>query len=411
MTDTAKKKRWLTGFGLYFIVPVFSIGAGIITTVFVGQLLFSSLTLPWLITFLAIAFTAEAAVAFYFYKDSVPEALIQIFLGDLFKDLNSLQKIILVLGLLSILGGGFAFVALMYTSGMTAFTTVFSLMGVSVAPALITSIAIFFAVLGGFAFSSLLLKWVVVAIKDNVHQQIAKFFQEMFARDEKKLLAQQILEVSCKLLFLLLVISIAVVGTIALLATMQIKLCAFLLLLPNADPFACQIASSVIVFGLASISRLPWKLRALCTVFIKLGEWIGYGIFRLGLWIATTLKCYTLPEAQKIETPDPIVLTVREGASYTAKAIAAVVHGFNVGSLGESGGGALLADVITHADTSLPPETAEKIGQGIAMATSGLMATTIAICQFQFFTKTSVEEEEECASKTSMPVVPAKADM
>ena len=258
------KERRLRIFGKWFITPIYAIGHGLITTVAAsGVVWLASLTLPWLIPILIAIFLAETLVSIYLFKDSVPETLVNIFLHNIFEGLSRPKQILLAMGLISAAGGGVALAALVYTSGMNAFTSILALFSISAPPVVLMITAGFLAAVAFFALSSLLIKWIRYAIKNDIHKKIAEFFQEILVRDPKKLLAQQILEGVFKLLFVFGIIAITVIGTIATLGTMQKGLFAFLALIPSANLLACKISSIIIAYALMGSSRLPWILQTI----------------------------------------------------------------------------------------------------------------------------------------------------
>ena len=414
MAVPTPKERWLRIFGRWFITPIYAIGHGLITTVAASGIVWlASLALPWLIPILIAVFLAETLVSIYLFKDSVPETLINIFLHNIFEGLSRPKQVLLAMGLISAAGAGVALAALVYTSGMSAFTSALAFLGISAPPVALIITAGFLAFVAFFALFSLLTKWIRYAIKNDIHEKIAEFFQELFIRDPQKLLAQQILENVFKLVFVFGIMAITIVGTIATLGTMQKGLFAFLSLIPSANLLACKISSIIIAYALMGSSRLPWILQTICSISAKIGEYVGYGIFRAGLFIAITLDLLSESEttlmSEEIEketkstekswaesTPLEKVLFVLGCA---IKVLAALIHGFSFGALAQSGGGEVIGSVLNMT---------EDVAKTTAFLTGAGMSSTIAAGTF-FAPATSSEEsppppqQETSSDKESTP--------
>jgi hypothetical protein len=402
--STAEKARRLRYFG-WFITPVFAIGHGIITTVSVSGLAFlAPLGLPWLAPILIAIFIAETLVSIYLFKEAVPETLINIFLYDIFDNLSKPKKVLLVVGLISAAGAGIALAALIYVSAIKAFTSIAIFVGVSTSAVGLMIPAGFLAVVAFFALSTLLIKWIRIAIRDDLHLQAVQFFKDIFTRNEEKLLAQQILEGIFKLLFVFSIIALTFVGTIAILGTMRKGLFSFLTLIPNANILACKISSGIIVYGLMAVSRFPWALRSVCVVFAAIGEFIGYAIFRTGLFIVTTFDLYLLPEknvcieasVKEEKTESTLLDIVWLVLTCTLKILATLVHSLSSGALAQSGGGAVISDALTQLDLPLSPSVIEDLGQTSSIVAGAIMSGGIAASGFfaQSFPEKAVRSEK-----------------
>lgn len=397
MASQTLKELWLRRFGKWVIVSGYSIGTGIITAVAASSLAFlSALALPWLIPILIAIFLAETFVCIYLLKDAVPDTLVDLLLNNPFADLSRPKQILLGLGLFSALGAGVAMGGLTYVATATTIASIFAVMSVAAPPVALILIGSVFALIAFFAATTLLFKWISIAIKKDFHLQILEFFKEIFTRDENKLLAQQILEGTFKLLFTFAIIAITIVGTIATLGSMNKGLMTFLTLIPNANILACKIASAIIAYALMGISRMPWALRSVCVVFSKLGEMVGYGIFRIGSFMAAILDIHALPTAEplSLETEPLSVQTETQAtktsltdkiylvASYIAKFLATLVHGFCLGALAQDGGAEVLSDAMTDLHFPLAPDAIQETGETTAILTGVIMSAALGAAAF-----------------------------
>ena len=380
-----QKELWLRRLGTWVVVSGYSVGTGIITAVAASGLAFlAPLALPWLIAILIGVFLGETVVCIYLLKDTVPDTLVDLLLNDPFADLSRPKQILLALGLFSALGAGLAMGGLTYISGVTAIASAFAVIGIAAPPIALILIASLFAIIVFFAIATLLFKWISVAIKKDFHLQIRDFFKEIFTRDEKKFLAQQILEGTFKLLFTFAIVAITIVGTIAMLGSMNRGLLSLLALIPNANLLACTIASSIIAYALTGISRLPWALRSVCVVFAKLGEMVGYAFFCAGNFIVHALNKLMLPTAtlniQTIENEEIKVNPENEivlAASNIIKFLAMTIHGLCLGALAQNDG-QVLSDIMTDLRFPLAPDAIQQTGEISATVADGIMAIGIA---------------------------------
>lgn len=381
------KNSWLV-FGKFFVTPIFAVGSGIITTVSVSLLSFvAALPLVWLVILLSAVFISETIISIYLFKKSVPETLISVFSNrDIFKGLSTHKKILLALGMFSALGGGLALGALTYTSGVVAINTVLDLMGLSFLHVSIGLSAIL-ALVGFIAFSSLLIKWISVAIKNDAHKKMIAFFKETTEQDATKTNAQRVLEKSFKTVFVVVVVLVTVVGTIATLGTMQKGLIATFLLVPEANPSAAVVTAGVIAFGLMGVARLPWALQSVCGFFAKMGESVGYYIYKAGCRICgISTEQASLPENQPKQESQ-----VAKPLTSMGKISAVLIHGFSFGAIAKNGGGEVIRNLLmdTHLVTSYT--AAENIGQIASLSAGALMA--IGIGGFTLFLASEKKSE------------------
>lgn len=409
--EADKQHAGLRKFGRWFITPFYAIGSSVITTVAVSALsLLAGLSLPILIPILAAVFLAEGAVAAYLFKDSVPETLIAVFgARNIFKDLSRKQKIILGLGMLCALGGGLSLAALTYTSGVTAVAAVLALFSVACPPVGI-AVAGILAAVAFVALSSLFVKWIAHAIKTDIHKQVGEFFKKIFTRDPSVPLEQQALEGFFKVLFTFSIVAITIVGTIATLGTMQKGLTAFLGLIPSANQLACKVAAGIIAFGLMGSARLPLVMQSVCTVFAKIGEFVGNSIYKAGagLGLFTAAK----PEPAIVDAANDAAKsteteTKKSGSwlSTIAKVGAVLLHGVSFGALAKSGGAAVITDIVEKTHISTTTTTAVDIGQTASMASGGLMAGGIAGFTL-FLPKPASKTKQQVEEKTVEPSTP-----
>ena len=123
------------------------------------------------------------------------------------------------------------------------------------------------------------------------------------------------------------------------------------------------------------------------SISAKIGEYVGYGIFRVGLFIATTLDLLStdetalMTEESKVQTE----LAEKSAAENTlsdkvlflfacvVKALAALVHGFSFGSLAQSGGSEVIGSVLN---------VSEDVAKTTAFLTGAGMSATIAAGTF-----------------------------
>jgi len=375
--------KWWRRFGKWIVTPIYAIGSGVITIVAVSHLSFiAGLALPWLIPVLALVFLAETAVATYLFKDTVPETLISLFAKrNIFQGLSRNQKIVMGIGIFCALGGGFALGALTVTSGMAAVGAILGLFSVACPPVGI-AVGATLGLVALISYTSLLIKWISVAIENDMHKEIKRFFVDIFTRDPDKSLTQQSLEKFFKLLFSVSIVAITVVGTVATLGTMQKGLTAFLSLIPRANALAVGIAASIVSYALMGVARLPWILSSVCKVFSYVGENIGYGIYRAGCAAAKLLFNYSAPVVKK-ETAEH-KQGIKETLSTGAKVLAALIHGFSFGALAKSGGGSVIGGIIKDAE----------IGEIAAMTSGSAMATSVAVSTLFFKVPAKVVDEQ-----------------
>lgn len=372
----------LRRFGKYFITPVFSIGSGIISIAACYFLpFFASLTLPWLIISLSAVFIAEFIVHVAFFKNSVPDTLIDIFIHDIFKDLSPKKKILLSIGLIFALGGGLALAAL--TSNSVQFTLgKFCMFAFSTATPVwaLIFIAGFLAAVALFAYTCLLAKYISLAIKHNIHEKIAIFFKKIFTRNKDIPLVKQVFEGFFQLLLVTFILVITIIGTISLLGTMQKHLLKFLMLIPQANELACKVASIGIIYGLTGPARLPFALESVCSVFSRLGKTIGYLIYRTGLFLFLIFPhlfetATNRIEAEKISYIDDVKNRLQIPDNFKTistdilKLVIMIIHGLSFGALAKNGGTEALEDTL-----AIPHETAEIL----SVTTAPIMASTIA---------------------------------
>lgn len=404
----------LRKFGKWVVTPFYAIGSSVITTVAVSALPWlAGLALPILIPILAAAFLAEGAVAAYLFKDSVPETLIAVFgARNIFKGLSTKQKIVLGLGMFAALGGGLSLAALTYTSGVTAIAAVLGLCSVAFPPIGI-AVAGVLAVVAFVALSSLFVKWIAHAIKTDIHKQVAEFFKKIFTRDPSISLAQQALEGFFKVFFTVSIVAITIVGTIATLGTMQKGLTAFLGLIPSANQLACQVAAGIIAFGLMGSARLPLVMQSVCTVFSKIGEFVGNSIYKAGAGLGLFPPVKPQPalvDAANIAAKPSENKKSGSWFSTIAKVSAVLLHGISFGALAKSGGAAVITDIVKETHISTTTSTAVDIGQTASMVSGGLMAGGIA--GFTLFlpkpVPKAVQPEEDKTFEPAVPVVAPK---
>lgn len=382
--------KGLKFFGKWIVTPLFAIGSSIITTIAVSSLpAFAGFSIPLMMAILAATFLAEVMFNIYLFKDSVPETLLELSSGNIFRNQSSLKKIMLGLGIFCALGGGLSLGALTYISGVTAFTAVLGLLSLSV-PFLAMTSAALLAVMGLFAITGLFIKWIGHAIKNDLHKQIPSFFTEIFTRDLRKHIAQQILEGVFKLLFTGIFIALTVVGSIAILGTMQKGLYNFLSLIPKANVLAVKIASGVISYGLMGIARTPWVLQSLCNVSYVIGDWTGKKIYGGIVAITKLFK----KEQQLPNVYDNSNHTEEGAISSIVKITAVLVHGFCFGALAKSGGGNVLASVLKT--FKVPSSSASDLGQTAALVSGGMVA--VGTSTFAFFPQLKPQNVEKVAA-------------
>lgn len=378
-TNIPESELYLRRFGKWFITPAFAFGSGVISVAACYFLpFFASLSFPFLIIILSGVFIAEFAVHVAFFKDSVPDTLVDIFINDIFEGLSPKKKILLGIGLVIALGGGLALAGLIFNSVQ------FILLGFSTATPLGVLIPIggFLAIVALFAYTSLLTKYIARAIKDNLHETIARFFKEIFTRNEKIPLTQQVFEGFFQLLFLTFILLVTIIGTISLLGTMQKHLLKFFMLIPKANELACKIASFAIIYGLTGPARLPFALKSVCSIFSRLGKITGYLIYRTGLFLFEVLNnlfVNSFADARNLIAENGIAYLddVKKGCeiSDSVKIIlfklgAMIIHGLSFGALAKDAGTAVLEDTL-----SIPNEIAEALSGPTAV----IMASTIAV--------------------------------
>jgi hypothetical protein len=375
---TTNLEKKLKFFGRWIVTPFYAIGSGTLTTVAVSSLSFiAGLALPYLIPILAVIFLAETIVSIYFFKDSVPETLSNLFVTNIFKNLSPIKRILLGIGLFSALGAGLSLGALTFTSGTVAVAAILGLASLS-CPPVGMAIAGILALVGFIAITSLFIKWISNAIKNDIHKQIAAFFKTQFTRDRDKYLVQQILEVGFKFLFTSVFILLATVGTIATLGTMNKGLTTFLALIPNANLLAVKISGGIISYGLMGIARLPFVLHSLCSLTTKLGETVGKALFKAGQTLAIKLGIYHPPHMGD-ETNNPQEEThidTKKVFGSIGKLIVIMAHSVSFGVLAKTGGGAVLSNIITDSKIPLPPGAIGPIGEYGSMVSAG----TISAC-------------------------------
>lgn len=394
-------ERLIRWFGKWCVTPSFAIGSGVITTVAVSSIsVIAGLSLPWLIPILLFVFVAESTISVYLFKDAVPDTLAAVFIHDIFNDLSPVKKILLCLGIFAAVGGGFALAALTYTSAVAAVTAILGLFSVACPPVGI-AVAAILAIVGFIAFTSLLVKWISTAIKNDMHIQALNFFKEIFTRDESKPLSQQILEGVFKLTFTAAIIAVSIVGTIATLGTMQKGLVEFLSLIPSANVLAVKIASGVIAFGLMGVARLPWALQSVCSVFSWLGEKAGQGIYLIACEIGKQLDMYDdeieLSNLNANGQDDALCETI---VTPLLKTSAAIVHGLSFGAIAQSGGGKVLSEMMTDMQFPMDASTTDLVGQITSLATGTLMAIGIGAYSIFATPKKQANKNENVANQT-----------
>jgi hypothetical protein len=397
--QTTLKELRLRRFGKWFITPVYAVGSGMITTVAVSGLSFlAALALPWLIPILLVIFLTETLVNIYLFKNSVPDTLVDVFVNDIFSGLSFRQKILLGIGLFLALAAGMTLAGLAHTSALVAIGAIFTLLAIAAPPVAGMVIASILAVVAFFAFSSLLAKWISLAITNEFHKEIARFFKEIFKRDPEKPLAQQILENFFKLLFTFSIIAITIVGTIATLGTMQKGLVSFLAQIPNANLLACKISSSIIAYALTGVARLPWVLSSVCTVFANLGKSLGRMIFRA---VAHVIGKPSLPIAGsssegKIKSPENNKMEI---LSSFVKIMAIIVHGVSFGALAKSGGGEVLNNVMNNLKF---PDAIQGLGPELAYGCGSTMSVGIGGKALFFSTPDKAASTQQPTAKNSL---------
>jgi hypothetical protein len=369
-TNLEKKLKF---FGRWIVTPFFAIGSGMLTTVAVSSLSFiAGLALPYLIPILAVIFLAETIVSFYFFKDSVPKTLSNLFVSNIFKNLSPTKRILLGIGLFSALGAGLSLGALTFTSGTVAVAAILGVVSLS-CPPVGMAIAGILALMGFIAITSRFAEYIVNAIENDIHKQIAAFFKTQFTRDPNKYLVQQILEVGFKFLFTSTFILLATVGTIATLGTMNKGLTTFLALIPKANLLAVKIAGGIISYGLMGIARLPLVLESLCSLSTKLGEAVGKALFKAGQALAIKSGIHH-PLRVDDKTNNPQVETnidVKNVFGSIGKIIVIMAHSVSFGVLARTGGGAVLSKIITDLNTPLSPGTIVKVAEVSSMVSGG----------------------------------------
>ena len=118
-------------------------------------------------------------VSLYTFKTSVPDTLVGVFANNIFKGITATKRLILGIGIFSALGGGLAIGSLTYLSGVTAIGAVLSLLSLSIPP-LGIAIASVLAATGFIAISSLFIKRIANAVKNDLHKKIGPFFKKIF---------------------------------------------------------------------------------------------------------------------------------------------------------------------------------------------------------------------------------------
>lgn len=382
----SNKEQNLRFFGQWLVTPFFALGSAVITTVAFSSLsIITGLALPWLIPILMFVFLAETAISIYLFKNSVPDTLVDIFVKNIFHGLSVPKQILLALGIFSALGGGLALSALTYISGVSAVSAVLSLFSLT-CPPLGIAIAASLALVGFIAFSSLLLKWIAVAIKHDMHIQALHYFKEIFTRDIKKPLGQQVLEGIFKLTFVSFILAITVVGTIATLGTMQKGLIQFFSLIPHANTLAVQITSGIIAYAMMGSARLPFALQSVCSVFSTIGEAIGRTLY------------YSIFPQPTLTQPKTGNHSWEKIGIALLKTSAVVIHGISFGALAKSGGGKVLSNVMTDLHIPLSPTTLDVVGESASIATGGMMAAGIGA--FSIFSDTNKQPTQNPTSNT-----------
>jgi hypothetical protein len=155
---------------------------------------------------------------------------------------------------------------------------------------------------------------------------------------------------------------LALAGIIGALVTTRHALSEFLLLIPHANILAVSISSSIIVYALMGIAKMPLFLKSVCVVFSKMGEVIGATIFRFGRAILNYVRsCLGIespaqaaePEKMKLDTSNTPV-TLRSIVVGFLKISAACIHAFCAGALARSSGGVALSDLMREIFPLLP---------------------------------------------------------
>jgi len=376
--ETALEREWRWA-GRKFITPLYAIGSSTATTVAVGGVAFiAGLALPALIPILAAVFIAEAAINIYIYKDALPETFVSLFVKDFFLPLkretpfSAKEKIVLGAGLGCAVIGGVGWGAFTGFSIFKASLAIMALIGFSFPPVGII-LGAFLGIVAFVAFSGLLTKWIKSAIENNILMQMVNFFKALFTRTDKPL-GQELLEKGFKSLFVLAILALTVVGTIATLGTVQAHVnTVFTLLIQGADKYATFIASSAITFGFMCVARLPFVVHHACKFFARIGEAVGRFIFKIGAVVAEEFFGYKpVPVAAPPAEEKP---SSKWGTA--AKVGALLVFSFSHGALAQSEGGAKISGLLEKMDTPLSPETRDILGEQASIGSGGLMATGI----------------------------------
>lgn len=398
----SKREQRLRHFGKWVVTPLFSLGSAIITSVAIASFPFiSGLALPWFILVILAVSLTELGVSLYTFKNSVPDTLVDVFANNIFKGLTPAKKAILGMGIFSALGGGLAIGALTYLSGVTAISAVLSLLALSFPP-LGIAVASLLALTGFVAVSSLFIKRLAYAIKNDLHQKIVPFFKKIFTRDFNKPLGQQILEGFFKLLFTLGIMGVLVIGTIATLGTMQRSLSQLLSLIPNANTIAIKISSGIITYALFGLARLPLILQSVCEIFSQAGEALGRGIFKMAAKLATFMGVYK-PAPTRVSGNQNQDSNFRLTLPNFVISSALLVNAASSAALARSGGGGeVVSDVMSHLHFPLSPTSIAATGQVASVVSKGIIS--LGMNAYTFFgddKKAKSGEEENSLSRNS----------
>jgi len=389
------RRRRIRKFSNWLVTPVFSVGSGLIHVVVCGKLPFlAALPLPWLIPILLFIFLAEVLVSIYLFRNSIPEVLIEILDGHIFSDkkLSWRKRVLIGLGFLTALAAGLSVGALTYMSAKNALGVMATLFHFSMPIGLSSAMLAFLSFFGAIAIFGLFAKHMVDAIRKNVHQEVFRFFKKFSSRAEHgKSTIQLMLENFFKMVLIVGGLLLALAGIIGALATTRHALSAFLLLIPHANILAVSISSSIIVYALMGIAKMPLFLKSVCVVFSKMGEVIGATIFRFGRAILNYVRSCLgmgLP-AQEAETEETIKpdtsntpVTLRSIVVSFLKVSAVCIHAFCTGALARSSGGVALSDLMREMHFPLSPGTIDAAGglaafAGNAGANFGLSARAV----------------------------------
>lgn len=395
-----KKERYLRIFAKWFISPIFALGSGVVIAVAASGLPFiATLALPWTICILSSIFIAETLIYFYFLKDSVPDTLVDIFIKDTFDGLTPIKKFLLALGLIVALGGAFAQAGLTFTSTTTALTAIFGLFGATAPPALAFIVSLFLAAIGFIAIYGVLVKWISKAIREDAHLKFWNFLKEIFTRDLEKPLLQQVLEGIFKLLFTSIIVTLTLIGTIAVVGTMYDGLYSALESIPHASLYACEITGIISAYVFMGSSRLAWVLQSTCSVFSTLGELCGRMIFNAIDSINKILNSQSAndeapnevqldnsqPKDNDIGQKTPTNPQITEQNTESTKEeetcvdkvlffltslgnlLICLIHGVSYGALAESGGGELWDEIMTKMHVPLEPEVMQEVANEMAL--------------------------------------------